>query len=234
MWSYYGSKSKIVRYYPKPKHSKIIEPFAGSAKYALKYFDRDVLLVDKYEPIIKLWKWLQKCSPSDIKKLPILKQGDDIRKIKGLCEEEKILLGYGAQAGVAIYGNTVTEAGTRNMKTMLRNITGNLHKIKHWEIRLGDYSEIENEEASWFIDPPYQFGGHKYKHSNKKIDFEQLAKWCNGRDGQVIVCENMKATWLDFVPMKKIQGLAQTGTVEAIWSNKKTNYHQVQYSLELH
>lgn len=231
MWSYYGSKSKIVNYYPAPKHSKIIEPFAGSAKYSLKYFDREVLLVDKYEPIIKLWKWLQQCSAYDITKLPILKQGDDIRNIEGLCEEERILLGYGAQAGVAIFGNTVTEAGTRNMKTMFRNIAENLHKIKHWQIRLGDYNGIENEDATWFIDPPYQFGGHKYKHSNKKINFEQLAEWCKSRYGQTIVCENMKATWMDFTPMKKIQGLAQTGTVEAIWSNEKTHYDYAQTSL---
>ncbi len=231
MWSYYGSKSKIVNYYPAPKCSKIIEPFAGSGKYSLKYFDRDVLLVDKYEPIIKLWKWLQQCNVNDITKLPILKQGDDIRNIQGLCEEEKILLGYGAQAGVAIHGNTVTEAGTRNMKTMFRNVADNLHKIKHWEIRLGDYVDIENEDATWFIDPPYQFGGHKYKHSNKKLNFEQLGEWCKSRKGQTIVCENMKATWMDFVPMKKIQGLAQTGTVEAIWSNEKTKYEFEQTQL---
>lgn len=231
MWSYYGSKSKIVDYYPTPKYQKIIEPFAGSAKYALKYFEKDVLLVDKYEPIIKLWKWLQLCSPNDIKKLPVLKQGDDIRNIAGLCEEERILLGYGAQAGVAIFGNTVTEAGTRNMVTMFKNVANNLHKIKHWEIRLGSYDEIENEEATWFIDPPYQFGGHKYKHSNKKIDFKQLAEWCRSRNGQTIVCENMKADWLEFKALKKIQGLAQTGTIEAIWSNHKTNYDNVQVSL---
>ena len=52
MFSYYGSKSKVVDLYPRPKFDKIIEPFAGSARYALKYFDRDVLLVDKYEVIV--------------------------------------------------------------------------------------------------------------------------------------------------------------------------------------
>jgi site-specific DNA-adenine methylase len=35
MFSYYGSKSKIVKYYPCPAHDKIIEPFAGSARYSL-------------------------------------------------------------------------------------------------------------------------------------------------------------------------------------------------------
>ncbi len=54
MFSYYGSKSKVVDLYPSPKFGKIIEPFAGSARYSLKYFDRDVLLVDKWEVIIKI------------------------------------------------------------------------------------------------------------------------------------------------------------------------------------
>jgi len=66
MWSYYGSKSKVIDLYPSPKFDKIIEPFAGSARYALKYFDRDVLLVDKYPVIVDLWKWLQKVSEADI------------------------------------------------------------------------------------------------------------------------------------------------------------------------
>ena len=231
MFSYYGSKSKIVDYYPPPKHSKIIEPFAGSARYALKYYDREVLLVDKYETIIKLWKWLQKCEPKDILGLPKLKKGDDIRNISGLCEEEIILLGYGAQAGVAKHGNTVTEAGTRVMKTMFKNVASQLHKIKHWEIRQGCYTEIENETATWFIDPPYQFGGHEYKCSNKQIDFGKLAEWCEDRNGQAIVCENTKADWLPFKPMVDMQG-AMFKTTEAIWSNHKTNYDAIQQTLQ--
>ena len=69
MFSYYGSKSKIVDYYPPPKHKKIIEPFAGSARYSLKYFDRDILLIEKYEPLVKLWRWLQVATEKDIDNL---------------------------------------------------------------------------------------------------------------------------------------------------------------------
>lgn len=54
MWSYYGAKTNVINFYPRPKHDKIIEPFAGTARYALKYFDRDILLVDKYEVITKI------------------------------------------------------------------------------------------------------------------------------------------------------------------------------------
>jgi len=37
MFSYYGSKKKIVKYYPEPVHDVIIEPFAGAAWYSLEY-----------------------------------------------------------------------------------------------------------------------------------------------------------------------------------------------------
>ena len=78
MFSYYGSKSKVVDLYPSPKFGKIIEPFAGSARYSLKYFDREVILVDKYPVIVDLWKWLQQTSESDIMGLPNLENGQSL------------------------------------------------------------------------------------------------------------------------------------------------------------
>ena len=36
MWSYYGSKSKIINKYPEPLYGKVIEPFAGTARYAMR------------------------------------------------------------------------------------------------------------------------------------------------------------------------------------------------------
>lgn len=230
MFSYYGSKSKIVDYYPPPKHKRIIEPFAGSARYSLKYWQNDVLLVDKYETIAKLWQWLQGCNKNDILKLPKLKKGDDVRLLD-LTKEEKWLLGFSCQAGISAPANMTSALGEQNSKTFLKNIAENLHKIKHWEIRLGSYDEIKNEEATWFIDPPYQFGGHRYNESNKNIDFDKLAEWCKERNGQSIVCENTKATWLPFKPVVEFIGTVKLKTTEAIWSNHKTNYDNVQQSL---
>jgi len=66
MWSYYGSKEGIKRYYPKPTFDTIIEPFAGTAKYSLLYWDRNVILIDKYEVLVRIWKWLQVAVPSDL------------------------------------------------------------------------------------------------------------------------------------------------------------------------
>lgn len=220
MFSYYGSKSKIVDYYPLPKHKKIIEPFAGSARYSLKYWQNDVLLVDKYERIINIWKYLQEATIKDIEKLPILKKGETLNDFIFLCKEEKDLLGFMIQAGVNAPRLTCTEAGVRNQKTAKKNIIRDLHKIKHWTIKHGSFEELQNEEATWFIDPPYQFGGNYYIVNNKSIDYRQLGEWCKGRNGQIIVCENSKADWMDFKELKKIQGMAQTNTIESFWTNE--------------
>lgn len=229
MFSYYGSKSKIVDYYPRPKHNKIIEPFAGSARYSLKYFDNDVLLVDKYSIIVKTWKWLQQCSENDIWKLPILKFGETLDDYS-LSEEEKIFMGFIVQKGTTGLRKTVSSFAVNSIKTQLNNVATQLYKIKHWKILEADYRDLENEEATWFIDPPYKFGGHEYKYGNKQIKFDDLANWCKSRKGQSIVCENTKADWLPFKPMTKMQG-SMFKTTEAIWSNCRTEYDNEQTTL---
>ena len=229
MFSYYGSKSKIVHHYPKPKCNKIIEPFAGSARYSLKYWQNDVLLVDKYHIIVRTWKWLQQCSKNDIMKLPILKLGETLDNFD-LSYDEKIFLGFIVQQGTTGLRKTVSSYAVDGIVTQLKNVATQLHKIKHWEILEASYEDLKNETATWFIDPPYQFGGHEYKCSNKLIDFEKLAEWSKNRQGQVIVCENTKANWLPFKPMVDMQG-AMFKTTEAIWSNEKTAFDNIQQKL---
>jgi 16S rRNA G966 N2-methylase RsmD len=228
MFSYYGSKSKIVHLYPSPKHGKVIEPFAGSARYALKWFDRDVLLVDKYDVVVKVWRYLQQASVKDIMSLPTLKLGDDIRTLK-VSDEEKMFLGM--LAGVAStsprWKVSAYSAEQHGRKNQLKRIADQLYKIRHWIIRQGSYEDIENVEATWFIDPPYQVGGNGYKH--KKIDYPALALWSKERNGQVIVCENTKADWMKFYPMKGLHG-AMSETVEAFWSNYPHDYQFEQQS----
>lgn len=223
MFSYYGSKSKIIDLYPSPLHDKIIEPFAGSARYALKYFDRDVLLVDKYDTIVRVWKFLQTASKKDILALPNLKTGDKINRDNFDCVEMAWLFGFMVQQGVSSPRLTVSSFAEKNIPRQKKSIASNLHKIKHWNIVCGSYDEIENQEATWFIDPPYQFGGEYYTKSNKAIDFSNLSDWCQSRAGHIIVCENTKADWLDFYPMRKMTGTIHT-TTEAIWSNRPHNF----------
>ena len=229
MFSYYGSKSKVVNYYPPPKFNKIIEPFAGSARYSLKYFDREIIINEKYEVVYNIWKWLQQCNENDIIKLPTPKPKEDIREYN-LSKNELDFMGFIINRGSVSPKNKVGNFSD-GLQNTLKTISKNLFKIKHWDIRLGDYTDLGNEKATWFIDPPYQFGGEHYKESSKNLNFKDLAEWCKSRNGQIIVCENTKATWMDFKPMKEMYG-SQYKTTEAIWSNHKTNYDAVQQSLQ--
>jgi hypothetical protein len=184
MFSYYGSKTTLVDYYPKPKHSTLIEPFAGAAKYSLKYFDKDVILYDKYEVIIKVWKYLQECSPKDILSLPDIDRSQKLSDFD-LSEGERLLMGFLITAGGQSPRNTPSPNCTTNrphrIRTRIKDIAKNLYKIKHWKIVHGSYLDIPNIKATWFIDPPYQFGGDVYIESNKNIDFGQLGNWAIGQ-----------------------------------------------------
>jgi hypothetical protein len=139
MWSYYGAKTNIVKHYPKPVHSKIIEPFAGTARYALRFFDREVLLVDKYEVIVRIWQWLQKCSPGDILGLPQFKMGENINSATYSCDEERFLVGFLVGFGSQSPRKTATTRLRNRPNASLfkmKSIASQLWKIRHWKLNL--------------------------------------------------------------------------------------------------
>ena len=229
MFSYYGGKSKIIKHYPKPLFQTIIEPFAGSARYALEFGqDKEVWLNDKYDVIYKIWKYLVNATPEQINSLPNLKKGDDLRNFN-LSEEERYLLGFSVGNGRAVPSHTVTSFGDKTSYpkedsrwrpnstwTLTKNrILKNLQLIKNWKITNLDYRDMENVEGTYFIDPPYENGGNLYVEN--KINFQELASWCKARKGQIIVCENTKASWLPFRPLIEMRGQKHT-TIEAIYT----------------
>lgn len=182
--------------------------------------------MDKFEIVYRIWKWLQQCSPQDILKLPEPQPGESIRREDFDCIEAAWLMGYMIQGGVNYPGLTVSPTGNfgKAVHRDKKRIANSLWKIKHWNIIHGSYLDLPNIEATWFIDPPYQYGGEYYRESNKGWNYEELAEWCKSRQGQVIVCENTKADWLPFIPMKEMRG-SNSITTEAIWTNYETHYH---------
>src|SRR6187549_2772919 len=96
MWSYYGAKTNLIKSYPKPKKGlPIHEPFAGTGRYALEYWDNEVLLIDKYPVIVDVWHYLQSCSPKDILSLPrTVKSGQRIDEMKWSCDAERDFYGF--------------------------------------------------------------------------------------------------------------------------------------------
>lgn len=175
----------------------------------------DIILIDKYDIIIKIWKYLQSISKEDLLSLPDMKYGDSVDDHKYLCDEERWLIGFCINRGSANPKKTAKKFNSWNKNKV--DIANNLYKIKHWDIRHGDYNEFEDVnklEATWFIDPPYQYQGKYYKYND--IDYDSLATWCKERKGQIIVCENNNADWLNFKPLIEMQGQLHRST-EAIW-----------------
>lgn len=202
MFSYYGSKIRIAKKYPAPLCDCIIEPFAGSAQYSLIHFEKNVILYEKYERLYNVWKYLQSASKDDILALPSIKKKGNMRHAY-LSEAENDLICFCGNRGTpkphstaGNYSNTETWWESRK-----KWIADNLYRIHHWEIILGDGMDAENRLATWFIDPPYQHGGWRYVHG--EIDYTKLRDWALSREGQVIVCEDSRADWMDFVPVSK-------------------------------
>jgi 16S rRNA G966 N2-methylase RsmD len=205
MFPYYGRKKAIVDHYPEPKYNTIIEPFAGAASYSLKYYTKNVILIEKDPCIYGIWNYLIKASSKDILKLPLLNKDEtlDDEKFKSLKPVEKDLIGFFIKTSCSRPNKIQSPHKNYNRwsEESRKKLSDNVLKIKHWEIYNGCYSEVKSEvlkcqSITWFVDPPYQgAGGGYYKFSNKKIDYKYLASWINSIKGQVILCENEEAKW---------------------------------------
>jgi site-specific DNA-adenine methylase len=228
MFYYYGRKDKIFKYYPTPKYDTIIEPFAGSAVYSLKNYKKNVIILDKDERIINIWNYLKAATTDEILSLPLLVRGQTLNdeEFNNLSLVQKDLISFFTNPSSAQPKRSVGKFNIWHEKNRKR-LSEDVNKIKHWEIILGDYRDIPNQDATWFIDPPYQGNGGKYyKHGNKGINYQELADWVQSRQGQVIVCENSEADWLPFRPLKELQG-QRHNKVEVIWENDCSSHQMI-------
>jgi site-specific DNA-adenine methylase len=225
---YYGGKWRAAPHYPKPKCDLIIEPFAGAAGYASRYYERDVLLVEADPKIAAMWKWLISSTFDEIMALPSNVKHIDNENIK---DEAKTLIGFWLNKGAAQpckQPSAWMRSGLRPNSywgdTVKNKIANQVVKIKHWSCINESFEKITNHRATWFIDPPYVNAGKLYKYSSNKINYSFLSEWCKTRDGQVIVCENNGATWLPFKPFVNIKSTpgkrGKSVSREAIWENE--------------
>jgi hypothetical protein len=212
-FTYFGGKYRVAPKYPSPIHDTIIEPFAGSAGYSVRNYNKNVILYDLDEKIIGLWKYLISVKQREIMSLPT-NISDGLDSIPNVCEEAKWLIGFWLNKGTSSPSKSPSlwmRQGIRPNSfwgdTIRNRIAFQVEKIRHWKAIHSSYQNIErNYTATWFVDPPYEKAGKDYKHSSKMIDFQHLGEWCRFRNGQVIVCENAGAEWLPFKPFLTIKG----------------------------
>ena len=223
-FSYYGSKWRIAPKYPVPLQDIIVEPFAGSAGFSLRYPQKKVLLLDVDSKICGVWDYLIKASEGEILSLPVLRREDHLDD-SPLTQEQKWLIGFNLNRAVASPCKTLTrisESGGYWSERKKRLIASQQRFIRHWQISNASYDRCPDINAYWFIDPPYNnAAGNYYVHS--RLDYDHLAAWCRTRRGTAIVCENERADWLDFQPFIHAKAMTKrdrTFSREAIWSNE--------------
>lgn len=197
-FKWFGGKWNASKHYPTPTGEVIIEPFAGSACYSLRYFDKKVIIAEKDPHLNALWKWLiHEATESDVMSIPVgLEVGYDIRNL-GLSPGQSLLVkswqrtnNVGNCWTVSSWGN---KPGQWTESSRLR-VANQLHLIKHWEVKdcglelmEGTSSNGDLEGVTWFVDPPYQ---NNYQYRNPlPISYQQLGKLISSLNGQIICCE---------------------------------------------
>ncbi len=236
-FTFYGGKWRVAPHYPAPRHETIVEPFAGSAGYSMRYPDRRIILVERDPLIAATWRYLIGVDETEILALPNVSSDQTVDDLD-VCAEARLLIGWWLNKGSA---QPKKRPGSNMRKSVAglvkkdppsgwwgqqirERIASQLHAIRHWALLEGDYQNAQSVEATWFIDPPYIEAGRHYRHGPTGIDYAALARWSRSRQGQIIVCENVGATWLPFRPWRetKASEAKHGGKIsrEAIWLSK--------------
>lgn len=231
-FGFYGGKWRdALKHYPAPQHDTIIEPFAGSAGYALRYYDRKVVLCDLDPVLAGVWTYLINVKPQELLRIPDLAFDQTVDDLK-VCQEARWLIGFWLNRGVA----TPRRKPSKWMRIQIRpgsfwgervrtTLARQVDAIRHWKVYHRSYADAPAPKlATWFIDPPYQRAGQHYRCGADDIDYVALSSWCQARKGQVIVCENEGADWLPFKPLASVKTTRSKRSKEAVWiSDTKTS-----------
>lgn len=227
-FGYYGGKWRDApRYYPQPAHDTIVEPFAGSAGFSLRYAARvrNVILCEIDPILIAIWRYLQRVEPKEIRRIPDLPPDGTVDDLR-IPQEARWLVGFWMNRGTASprprpskWMREGIRPGSFWGERVRETIASQVKAIRHWRIEECSYEKCSFDgPATWFIDPPYQQAGKYYRHGSDGIDYETLARWCRSRRGQVIVCENKGATWLPFRPLANVKTTRRgQRSKEVIW-----------------
>jgi len=225
-FGFYGGKWRDAhKHYPTPAHDTIIEPFAGSAGYAVRYANRKVVLGEIDPVIYEVWQYLIKVKAKEILAIPNLELGQTINDL-AISEPARHLVGFwlnrGAsrpRTGPSAWMRDGVRPGSFWGERVRQTIASQVDSIRHWKVYNVSYEALPfSAKATWFIDPPYQRQGQHYHFGASGIDYAHLAKWCRSRPGQVMVCENEGADWLPFDRLADVKTTrANSRSVEVVW-----------------
>lgn len=204
LFAYFGSKWNLAKTYPMPKQGQtLIEPFAGSACFAMWCLNQGwrgkVILNEADNAVAGLWKWMLSVEPTDIMKLPCaaLIPGTQYSDY-GIPSEAQYLIArwmsYGSGSGKTVPDREKNPEHYHWSEATKFRLVKTLIALRDVDItiRHGDYLGIPNQNAFWFLDPPYRTNAVRYT-KDATMNFAQLGAWVRSRVGQVVVCEQQGA-----------------------------------------
>lgn len=227
-FTFYGAKFRAAKHYPTPECDVVVEPFAGAAGYSVNHYERQVILRDLDPVIAGTWRYLIQVDPEEVYALPDLEEGQTVDDLS-VSPDARVLIGWWLNHGTSRPSKTPSawmrqgkHASSFWGEQIRERIASQVSEIRHWIVQDGSYSEAEDIEATWFVDPPYQVAGKHYRHGSKGIDYADLADWCKARRGQLIVCEAEGADWLPFRPLARIKATvgkqkSSTSSMEVVY-----------------
>lgn len=240
LFRWFGSKWQMAKHYGPPRSDLVIEPFAGSAGYSVYWQPKHVILYDLEDRVVKLWEWLIGCSVKDIMDLPdwiespsmVLEQRPEVELLmtcwmsfgrREKLHKESSMLYYndfvatyrdGAPPTKRVPGGDTSAWGPGAKRRLIRQKP----LIDKWKVVKSDYKDVDNTDAHWFIDPPYQ-SQMKVYNKDDVIDYKHLADWSKSRNGPTDVCEQIGADWLPFEPLRRNISLSRKHYTEVVWSS---------------
>ncbi len=166
-FGYYGGKWRdALKHYPAPAHDTIVEPFAGSAGYSLRYAHLKVVLCELDPILSEVWRYLLRVKPKEILRLPDISPGNTVEDLN-ISQEARWLIGFWLNRG--------TESPRRSPSKWMRDrirpgsfwgdrvrttIASQVELIRHWKVYNCSYIDCPlSVAATWFIDPPYKTTG---------------------------------------------------------------------------
>jgi hypothetical protein len=230
-FGFYGGKWRdALKHYPPPDLPTIVEPFAGSAGYALRYLNHRVILCEADPVVAGVWQYLIDVSPEEIRAIPDVQLGQSVDDLR-VCTEAKWLVGFWLNRGASrprrspsLWMREGIRPGSFWGPRVRETIASQLDLIRHWRVYNKSYEDCPYDgPATWFVDPPYQFAGQHYYFGSSQIDYQCLADWCLARVGQTIVCENAGADWLPFAELGHVKTTrAGIRSSEVIWTQSRS------------
>jgi hypothetical protein len=208
-FSFYGGKSKILAFYPGAGRSVWIND-ADPGVFGMWLFIRDNYqqwrhaIADRVDVGARVSDLLPADAPA------------------GLVSILQAEANQGTQGARGVH-DQVTSMGAKCWPRIKAKLDWAHQQTQGWIITNLPYSEVKPDPATatWFIDPPYDNeAGRRYRQ--QVVDYGALRDWCLSRSGQVVVCENVGATWLPFEPVVERRGIRsryqKSNAKEAIWT----------------